>query len=91
MFATPQDHITEYSAKYEEPAMHYEALKRAHIITLDINPRELFPLCESGVITVADLIRAQRAGLTKIRQIGTSAARKVEKKLKQADLLRIEV
>lgn len=90
MIATPIVPRQKYIDKYEEPRHHLTALLEAHIITLDLPTRILFPLADSGVKTVVDLLRLQRSGLRSIRNIGVTAAAKVEKILSRADLINID-
>lgn len=91
MIATPIDPWQSYFDKYEEPWHHFTALLETHIITLDLPTRILFPLADSGVKTVADLLRLHRSGLRSIRNIGVTAASEIEKILSRADLLRMDL
>lgn len=90
MITDPSDPRQAYFDKYEEPAHHMAALLGAHIITLDIRPRLLYPLANAGVKTVADLLLLYRSGLMRIRNIGVSAAAEIEQILSRADLINID-
>lgn len=90
MITTPIDPRQSYFDKYEEPRHHITALLEAHIITLDIPTRILYPLADAGVKTVADLLRLRRSGLRTVRNIGVTAAHEIEKILSRVDLSNID-
>ena len=87
MLTTTPELYADYKAKYEEPANHIEALLRASIVTLDLRPRLLYPLADSGIKTVGDLLMQYRRGLKNVPQIGVSAALEIERVLVLNDLI----
>lgn len=89
MITEPTDPRQAYIDKYEEPSHHMAALMGAPIVTLDLQPRLLYPLADAGVKTVGDLIGLYRAGLRKVRSIGVVAAAEIKRQLMMADLINI--
>ena len=87
MVTEEMDLRTEYFDKYLEPEHHMEALMSASIITLDLRARILYPLANSGIRTVQDLIRQYHRGLKSIHQIGREAAADIYKVLTDAALI----
>ncbi|MBD5305501.1 MAG: hypothetical protein HDS12_04345 [Bacteroides sp.] len=90
MITAPTDPQQYYFDKYDEPRHHLTALLEAHIITLDIHTRILYPLADAGVKTVADLLQLRRSELRTVRNIGVTAAHEIEKILSRADLINID-
>lgn len=87
MITEPTDLWQEYSDKYEEPAHHIAALLGASIVTLDIRARLLFPLWDSGIRTVGQLLEQYKKGLSSIRNIGDVAYAELEKIMRVAGLI----
>ena len=79
MFATPSRFQEDYSAKYDEPRHHVEALLNAKIITLYIKPRILYPLDKIGIKTIKQLLELYQKGFKKVPQIGYGAQWELKK------------
>lgn len=77
---------TTYFEKYEEPAHHVAALMGASIVTLDIRPRTLFPLWDSGIRTVGQLVGQFKRGLH-VRGIGDEARAELGKIMRLSGLV----
>lgn len=73
MFANLFGFQEDYSAKYDEPRHHVEALLNAKIVTLDIKPRILYPLDKMGIKTIKQLLDLYQKGFKKVPQIGYGA------------------
>ena len=91
MITAPTDPQQHYFDKYDEPRHHSEALLCASVLTLDIPTRILYPLTNTGVKTVADLLQLYRQGLRTVRNIGVKAAYEIEQILRRADLIDINL
>ena len=91
MVTTPTNPLQHYIDKYEEPRHHATALLGASVVTLDLPARILYPLADAGVKTVADLLQLHRSGLRTVRNIGVMGAGEIEKVLRGADLLSIDL
>lgn len=90
MITKPTDPLQAYIDRYEEPTHHMEALMGASIVTLDLRPRILYPLSDTGVKSVGDLVRFYRAGLRNVRNIGIGAAAEIERILTFANLINVD-
>lgn len=65
--------------KYDEPKLHMEALMKAHLLDFNLSRRIVFPLVETGIKTLGDLVKETPKSLRKIPTIGKGAVETIER------------